>query len=387
MSIQFTADGREGDDSRIGSAGQANSGQANSGQPGLPFVFTGRGGEYFRIWIVNLALSILTLGIYSAWAKVRARRYFYANTLLDGAGFDYTAEPLKILKGRVIAALVIGAYVAAGQLYPVASLPLVFVYWLLFPWLLMKSLAFNAHYSIHRGLRFGFDQGVGDAVRVYALLPILIPLTLGIYYPFWKRRVAGYYVGNHRYGGTPFSFHATGGQYLRLYLTALPIILLCGALAGAVLAGLGWLMESLFASLQADAGDDGEPGARAVVLIQLMSFGMVALFYLCLLPVFAWLRARGDNLRWNNTRLGEHCFASDQSAVQLMLIYLLNVFAIVFTLGLAIPWAKVRLARYRAEHLRFVPGGPVDELLAGQDGETSATADAFDDLGGFDAGL
>lgn len=38
-----------------------------------PFSFTGSAGEYFRIWIVNIALSIVTLGIYSAWAKVRTK--------------------------------------------------------------------------------------------------------------------------------------------------------------------------------------------------------------------------------------------------------------------------------------------------------------------------
>jgi uncharacterized membrane protein YjgN (DUF898 family) len=36
--------------------------------------FTGCAGEYFRIWIVNVCLSVLTLGIYSAWAKVRRKR-------------------------------------------------------------------------------------------------------------------------------------------------------------------------------------------------------------------------------------------------------------------------------------------------------------------------
>ncbi len=364
-------------------AAAGDSDAAVAGGPPQPFVFSGRGGEYFRIWIVNLALSILTLGIYSAWAKVRTRRYFYGNTLLDGAGFDYTAEPLKILKGRAIAALVIGAYIALGQLYPVASLPLVLAYWLLFPWLLMKSLAFNAHYSQHRGLRFGFVQRTGDAIRVYALLPILITLTLGLYYPFWKRRVAEYYVSNHRYGGTLFSFHATGGQYLRLYLLALLIALICLAAAAGALFTLLWLVDALLPQIEADGSDI----PLQQQLLQLGGFGIVALFYLFLLPVFAWLRARGDNLRWNNTRLAGHRFESDQSARRLMLIYLLNIFAIVFTLGLAIPWARVRLARYRVEHLRFVPHGPVDELLAGSDGQASATADAFDDLGGFDAGL
>src|SRR5688572_25368406 len=50
--------------------------------------FTGTGREYFQIWIVNLLLTIVTLGIYSAWAKVRRLQYFYRHTRLAGAGFD-----------------------------------------------------------------------------------------------------------------------------------------------------------------------------------------------------------------------------------------------------------------------------------------------------------
>ena len=56
----------------------------------LRLEFRGSGREYFRIWIVNLLLSILTLGIYSAWAKVRKKKYFYRNTLLDDHNFDTT---------------------------------------------------------------------------------------------------------------------------------------------------------------------------------------------------------------------------------------------------------------------------------------------------------
>jgi uncharacterized membrane protein YjgN (DUF898 family) len=36
----------------------------------VPFEFTGKAGEYFGIWIVNVSLTLLTLSIYSAWAKV-----------------------------------------------------------------------------------------------------------------------------------------------------------------------------------------------------------------------------------------------------------------------------------------------------------------------------
>ena len=67
-----------------------------------PFEFSGTVGEYFKIWIVNLFLTVITVGIYSAWAKVRTRRYFYACTSLAGHPFDYLANPVNILKGHLI---------------------------------------------------------------------------------------------------------------------------------------------------------------------------------------------------------------------------------------------------------------------------------------------
>ncbi|MEO1140896.1 MAG: DUF898 family protein, partial [Pseudomonadota bacterium] len=65
------------------------------------FSFKGTASEYFGIWIVNLLLSIVTLGIYTAWAKVRRLRYFYGNTWLDGHNFEYHAKPIQILIGRI----------------------------------------------------------------------------------------------------------------------------------------------------------------------------------------------------------------------------------------------------------------------------------------------
>ena len=65
--------------------------------------FTGSAAEYFRIWIVNLFLTLVSLGVYSAWAKVRKKRYFYGATRLDGDTFDYFASPKAILYGRIIA--------------------------------------------------------------------------------------------------------------------------------------------------------------------------------------------------------------------------------------------------------------------------------------------
>src|SRR5690606_28413884 len=59
----------------------------------LALIFTGDGREYFRIWVVNLLLTLATFGIYSAWAKVRRLQYFDRNTQLAGASFDFHGNP------------------------------------------------------------------------------------------------------------------------------------------------------------------------------------------------------------------------------------------------------------------------------------------------------
>jgi uncharacterized membrane protein YjgN (DUF898 family) len=79
------------------------------------FEFTGTGREYFGIWIVNILLTIVTLGIYSAWAKVRSNRYFSGNTRVVGQSFTYLADPVRILKGRLVAVVALVVYFAAGR--------------------------------------------------------------------------------------------------------------------------------------------------------------------------------------------------------------------------------------------------------------------------------
>ena len=82
--------------------------------------FHGKASEFFSIWIVNLLLSIVTLGIYSAWAKVRTNRYFYGNTDIDGHRFSYLANPLQILKGRIIAVCLFASYFILSAVSPVS---------------------------------------------------------------------------------------------------------------------------------------------------------------------------------------------------------------------------------------------------------------------------
>ena len=53
----------------------------------LGFEFRGSTREYFGVWLRTGLLTVVTLGVYSAWSKVRRKRYLYANTLFAGQPF------------------------------------------------------------------------------------------------------------------------------------------------------------------------------------------------------------------------------------------------------------------------------------------------------------
>ncbi|MGL5004952.1 MAG: DUF898 family protein, partial [Casimicrobium sp.] len=105
--------------------------------------FTGDTWEYFRLWTATQALIFVTLGIYSPWAKVRRLRYLARHYRLDGASFEYRANPLAILKGKllVFGALAIGAMLSFWNPYVIA--PLILLAFAPLPWLMTRSFAFR----------------------------------------------------------------------------------------------------------------------------------------------------------------------------------------------------------------------------------------------------
>jgi uncharacterized membrane protein YjgN (DUF898 family) len=138
--------------------------------------FTGTGSEYFRIWLTNLLLTYLTLGIYSAWAKVRREKYFHQNTLIAGYSLDYHGKPMAILKGRALAFILLA--VSSSSAMPIVGYIALAVIALAFPFFMQRSLRFRFSNSSYRGIRFGFTGTVKQAYA--AVTPFLIPpLILG----------------------------------------------------------------------------------------------------------------------------------------------------------------------------------------------------------------
>ncbi|MES2017178.1 MAG: YjgN family protein [Pseudomonadota bacterium] len=361
------------------------------------FAFTGTGEEYFRIWVVNLLLTILTLGVYSAWAKVRRLQYFYRNTRLDDATFDYHGKPKAILKGRLLALFLVVAYKVAFELSMPAAIGVAVLLVALVPWLLARSFRFKMVNSSYRGLRFRFDGSAIDAYKMLSVFPLLaafavffawnvaisdtarigmgtIVLGIALFVLIVCTVPLGHYLlkrfqhNNAYFGQTPVFFDAPLADFFRIYARALGFLML-----GTVSAGIfGVLTGRLFEYVQ---------GTMFGWFFTLL-YGVLSAyaFYLFVTP---FLQSRIQNLVWNHTELAGHRFASDVKARQLLWIHSSNLLLVTLTLGLYKPFAQIRVMKYRVECLTLVPDGNLEEFMCDHAGNNASalaqeTGDLFD---------
>lgn len=248
--------------------------------------FEGSAGEYFKIWIVNIALTIVTLGIFSAWAKVRGQRYFYGNTFLAGHNFDYHAQPLRILIGRAIAFALLLGYSLTVRLAPAAMFVWVIVFFFAMPWLVKSSLRFSARNTSYRNIRFDFVGTYWDAMKGFVLWWMLASVTLFTTLPLAHRARDYYIINNRRFGGKAFAVEIPGRKLYGIYGIGLLLIL-----AGIGLAAL--VAAILFSTSGLKAGSR--------TMISLVGGISVVVYAAAFLLVSIYVGTRTFNLALNQT--------------------------------------------------------------------------------------
>lgn len=364
------------------------------------FRFTGNGSEYFAIWIVNLLLSIVTLGIYSAWAKVRREQYFHRNTLLDDQPFEYTGNPVRILVGRIVALVVIGVGSALQEVSVALALGVTAAFLLLFPWVVVRSLRFRARNTRYRNLAFSFTGTTWDAIKAYfwivvVLLPLAIMpafilpemqsgpldpkspeftslmLKLGgasavsvllfmALWPAYQCRLRAFLHRHIRYGNAQGGFDGGASEFYGAVFRTFGISLLTLVLIVVIIGVAKWLE-----------------------LPWLLLLAYPALF----LPQAAYT-VNLTNVTYRHASIGEQRFVSDMRIAPMAWLLFTNLLLLLVTLGLAWPWVKVRLAQYRLAHmsLLMVPG-TVDAILGERQNDPSAFGEEAAEFLDFDISL
>jgi len=395
-------------------------------QKTVDIVFNGKGSEYFKIWIVNLFLSILTLGIYSAWAKVRTKRYLYGSTSIEGSAFEYHASPIAILKGRLIAFALLIMYSVLGQLFPLVGIFLLILLIASIPWIVWRSLKFNARMTSHRNVHFSFNGLLKKSYLYYLVIPYIFPLLISLIVSFtYSVVINGYqieYFYNYLSDIYKFSDHyfyetliLVGGS-VSIYILMIPYMQKLkmsfyfnnisfgqGKFSSNLLVSKFYLIDILtflvtvavilfpsliaygFLLLSAENNNDN---------INEIFFSLLfILFYVVMLTsIFlstAFFTSKIRNYVYSNTELNENIgINSNLNTWKLFWIYLSNFFLMIFTLGLAYPLTIIRKTKYMAETVSISNAEALSLFVSEQEQQNSALGEeigeAFDVASGIE---
>lgn len=390
--------------------------------------FQGNGWEYFKIWIVNIFLTVITLGIYYPWAKVRNLRYLYGNTSFEGRNFNYHATGKQLFKGYLIAMAIFIVYVVIQELFPIGGIVVTFLFFFGFPWIIWRSLKFHLRMTSYSNVRFGFDGELGAAyvnflllpilclIAVYALPTVLVFAAIGLNISFGagmfilsgfaflaiavlalylfavlKKRNTSYFVNGYRFGQGQFATTLETKEFVFIVLKAIGLSLLLSAgvlVLVSVFAAMTFGLGSIV-SMQDDLSD---PEAMA----QMIGGGVMAMLVLPIyigiifanFLVIAYVYARQRAYVFLNSCLDDDIsFESTLTTRIYALVMFTNFLAIAFSFGLAYPWAKIRMTRLLLENTKVGAELDVEQYVTQKQDEQSSLGEQLGDAFDVDVGI
>lgn len=349
-------------------------------------VFHGVGGTLFGIHLVNTLFTLLTLGFYYYWGKVRVRKYLFGQTEFAGDRFSYHGNARELLNGALKASLVFGVpyYLLSNagpflELNMAAQIVLQASGWLLLllfiPFAVVSSRRYRMSRSAWRGIRFSFQGKALDFLKLWFAGYFLTGVTLGLYYPYFSTNKQTFLTTHSYFGSEPFKFSGNGAMlfrpFLRVYLVAVSL---------AILTVLGFYP---FIELPTNNTVDPETvGPLVIGAIAGLVIGALA-FRLLWLP-YSVIEQR---YFWEKTSIGSARFQLPITTWPYVKLKLGNMLLVVCTLGLAWPWTTIRNIKFIVDQLALVGSDNFDEIVQAYDGAPpiGEGLDGFLDTG-FDLG-
>lgn len=300
--------------------------------------FVGKGAELFGIQIVNLLLTMITLGFYYPWAKAKELKYMYGNTQLEDSSFEFTGTGEEMFKGFlkfmgiliviIIATVLLNLFVFPGSGIFVAYLAI----FILAPIALHGSYRYRMSRTKWRGIRFGYRGDRQELIKIFFKGIVLSVLTIGIYAAWFTMDLRSYIIGNIRFGSAKLQYKGQGSTYFgKLIIGYFLTILTLGIYAF-------WWQKDLFE------------------------------YYINNM----WLEKDGQRINFKSTATGGG-FAA---------LMVVNILIVIFTFGLGTSWAITRTLEYVMQNIALEGDVNLEELQQTEEEYTDAMgedmADYFD---------
>jgi uncharacterized membrane protein YjgN (DUF898 family) len=291
----------------------AGAGGMVAGQPPvLQLAYRGNGADFFILLLKNAFLTLVTLGIYAAWARTERRKYVWRQLDIGGQPLDYTGTGkelffgyLKVIGGYIV---LIGIPQLVLRLSPGAGVALqlvgVVAILVVIPYAIYWSRRYLLGRTRWRGIRFGLTGEAGKFAKMFLLGVLLTAITLGFYGPIFANRIYGEIMRNTRYGTGAFSYDGPDNEAFKIWI------------------------KGFFLSL--------------------LTFGIYSFWYQAALMRF----------RLSHTHFDRATGQTDVTGGLLFKLTIINVLAIGFTAGIAFPWVVTYTLRELVSRMTLV--GPID---------------------------
>jgi uncharacterized membrane protein YjgN (DUF898 family) len=299
-------------------------------------IFSGKGGDLFVIALKNILLSILTLGIYSFWAKVNNLKFFYKNTKIYKETFDYHGTGKEAFIGFLKGMLIVGVVVIlfAGFNILLTSLfgeigtgiAIVFLYLGIIavqPMLILGKMRYQYGRTSWSNIRFSFRADSKEFYILFIKGALLTIITFGIYMPWFLVAQERFVCKNLKIGKRNFKFNGLGGEYFKILI-------------------LGYLLS--------------------IITLGIYSF---------------WWRASLKNYFWKNLEFGSIKFKSTLTGGKIFVNDITVLLMIVCTFGIAFPWAAIKSLKLDLDNLELTGDPKIEEIIGDIDKGASAIADGI----------
>ena len=279
--------------------------------------FHGRSVALLKIHLVNTLLTLVTLGVYRFWGKVKMRKYLCGATELMGERFVFTGTGKELFAGwRKAAVIIFFAFMLPDILSRVVhpsinliSLPAAAV---IVPFATVASRRYRLSRTNWHGVRFSFAGSPREYINLVVKGTLLNILTLGFHSPAFHVKKQSFWRENTFYGTSPGRYGGDGadlkGPYRKALLLSIPTL------------GLYWF----------------------------------------------WYKAELMRYDWEKTTFEGLSFSSNVTGGRLLGYTAGNVMLLLFSLGFAYPWVLARSIRFTSGHLKMT--GEIDFGKLGQAG-------------------
>ena len=336
----------------------------SGGAPRDRLIEDGRFGELFVLFIINILLGIVTLGIYRFWGKTRIRKYIWSRATFRGERFEYSGTGLELFIGFLFAFLIFGppfmGFYAWLYFDPlpkdprdpeflqrIALIYLVGFGLVILAFYFMHVATFAAYrYRLSRTHWRGIRGSVAGSAWTYGFLgfglSMLNGLSLGWTKPWADTVLLKYRLNQTTIGSAPLACNIEAGKLYPSFAIAWVITMVATALAVGGIA-------AMFISITDLRTGRADPPTTTFLIILVLLYLLIPVVWLATINFY---RAALIRQTAATSRLSGLGFAFPVGGWRLLWFNFSNFFLVLISLGLLLPLVILRYARFVAEFLR-----------------------------------